>query len=155
MKIELAVRGFRGMEAVVQEVPRVTRRKQRDLLGIAAIQLVANIKDRLSGPGSARRLAVRTGFLRGSWREQRIGQEARRVFSNAKYNMIHEMGGPIKRGGRVVGQMPERPFIRPALKDWIPIAARIFRNQLDEANAEVQRTADRLRREGYAVGATR
>lgn len=35
------------------------------------------------------------------------------------YGPIHEFGGPILRGGRVVGQMPERSFLRRAFEDTV------------------------------------
>lgn len=35
------------------------------------------------------------------------------------YGPIHEYGGAILRGGRVVGQMPERSFLRRAFEDTV------------------------------------
>lgn len=146
MKLKMRVQGIDAMEAVVREVPRREEKAIRQNLDVAAELLVGEIKEELSGPGGARKLHVRSGFLRGSWHRERVDKDTRRVLSTAPYNLIHELGGPIKRGGRVVGTMPERPFLRPAIRTWSKPAEKQWGLTLGKVNREMQTKANRIRR---------
>ena len=108
-----------------------------------ATAYVLFVQAHLSGP-RPQKLGVVTDFLRSrSWKvEKRGGQFApgagRRtagwsVWTTAPYALIHDLGGPIKRGGRVVGRMPARPFMRPGFEDWKPYAKKIFRDNMRQA----------------------
>ena len=88
----------------------------RESLYQSVIYLSGWIKDRrLSGP-RPQFLGVDTGRLRasitGSRTEKIMDTYQAKVGTNVVYGRIHEFGGPI-RGG----QMPARPFMRPAVAD--------------------------------------
>ncbi|MGB0331153.1 MAG: hypothetical protein ACPGPE_04985, partial [Planctomycetota bacterium] len=63
-----------------------------------------------------------TGALSGGIHRVEVSKMHQSVRPTVPYALIHEVGGPIKRGGEVVGKMPERPHLRPAIDDWVPIA---------------------------------
>lgn len=79
-------------------------------------------KERYLSGGSDDVLHVRTGRLRSS-----ITPEVKErgsvidviLGTGVPYGPIHEFGGPIFRGGRVVGEMPERSFLRRAFEDTV------------------------------------
>lgn len=79
-------------------------------------------KEKYLSGGSDDVLHVRTGRLRSS-----ITPEVKErgsvidiiLGTGVPYGPIHEYGGAILRGGRVVGQMPERSFLRRAFEDTV------------------------------------
>jgi hypothetical protein len=153
LRLEVRVQGLEAMKVVTEELPGIARRRIGLQTQTAAFQLENAVRRRLSGPPSGTRLGVRTGALRRSWVAEKIETGRWRVASGLPYNLIHEFGGPIKRGGRVVGQMPVRPFLAPALKDWEPLAAKIFADEIDEVAEEATKIVERLRGEGFTLKA--
>jgi len=79
-------------------------------------------KEKYLSGGSDDVLHVRTGHLHAS-----ITPEVKErgsvidiiLGTGVPYGPIHEYGGAILRGGRVVGQMPERSFLRRAFEDTV------------------------------------
>lgn len=79
-------------------------------------------KEKYLSGGSEDVLRVRTGRLRSS-----ITPDVRErgsivdviLGTGVPYGPIHEYGGAILRGGRVVGEMPERSFLRRAFEDTV------------------------------------
>ena len=146
----MRVQGLEAMKTVLTDYPRIARRKIVLHSSISAFHLENAVRRRLSGTGG-NTLRVRSGRLRGSWKAVKEAPAKWRVSSDEPYNLIHELGGPIKRGGRTIGTMPARPFIAPAIKDWEPISHKVFKDQLNDAAKDAQRIADRLRRKGFTI----
>jgi phage gpG-like protein len=116
---------------------REVQKEHGDLIPVFGQLLVREWKLRLSGPRGQRTLGVVTGYLRGSVRakvaKKSSGVPLAKVGTPAKYALIHEVGGPIVRGGRAVGQMPERPHARPALAAAEPKMLKLFDKRLEDA----------------------
>jgi phage gpG-like protein len=123
------------------------RELMRDLLLRASNKFAgrasrASKKKYLSG-GSEDVLSVRTGRLRSSITPG-VRQDGEDIIislgTGVPYGPIHEYGGAILRGGKVVGQMPERSFLRRALEDTIePFKEDIFTLMLGAARGGFKR----------------
>ena len=162
LRLALRVQGLEAMRVVTEQVPEKAYKTLRDGTRLNAYHLENAIRRRLSGTGG-KTLRVQTGALRGSWKAERLvnrtagGQFASgkgsqwRVASDLPYNLIHEFGGPIKRDGRTIGQMPARPFIAPAIDDWEKLAPLIWEREFDALRDEVQKQVDALRKKGFTI----
>lgn len=125
MVSDFIIEGVRELNALAKNYEGA-RDRVRDLLLRAsnkfALSAEATSKTKYLSGSSPDVLAVRSGRLRSSITPG-VTEQGQSIFismgTGVPYGPIHEYGGPILRGGRVVGQMPERSFIRRAFEDTI------------------------------------
>lgn len=127
MASEFIIEGLKDLADAANNYARA-RGIVRDLIRRAsnkfALEASAASKDKyLTGGGGATDvLNVRTGRLRSSITPgvaERGDEFTISLGTGVPYGPIHEYGGAILRGGKVVGQMRERSFLRRAFHDTI------------------------------------
>lgn len=125
MASEFVIEGVKELAAAASNYGRA-RAIMQDLIRRASNKFAGEStrtsKEKYLSGGSEDVLHVRTGRLRssitpdvkesGSYIDIILG-------TGVPYGPIHEYGGAILRGGRVVGQMPERSFLRRAFEDTV------------------------------------
>lgn len=125
MASKFVIEGLKELSAAASNYGR-SRAIIHDLLVRASSKFAGEAhrvsKDRYLSGGSVDVLKPQTGTLRsrifpdvkerGSMIDVILG-------TGVPYGPIHEYGGAILRGGRVVGQMPERSFLRRAFEDTV------------------------------------
>lgn len=125
MASEFVIEGVKELAVAASNYGRA-RAIMQDLIRRASNKFAGETtrasKERYLSGGSDDVLHVRTGRLRssitpdvkegGSYIDIIMG-------TGVPYGPIHEFGGPIMRGGRVVGEMPERSFLRRAFEDTV------------------------------------
>lgn len=129
VSLEVQLAGLDRTQRLVAGLPRAYMAGAKDGLRKAALTVLRRSREYYltAPPGySFTRLHSVTGKLRqsilASPPEQasygyRVRVGSRRNWPSKPYARIHEYGGPIKRGGRQVGRMPERSYLRTALRD--------------------------------------
>lgn len=132
LKITVDSKNLEAAFRFPEELDKLGPEAKRRVLDRSGLQLVRLWKLAASGPRSGRRIGVVTGALRSGIRMKRVNNDVRHVGTPVPYALIHEFGGNIKRGGAVVGRMPERPHMRPALKALRPHVRRIVTKETRE-----------------------
>lgn len=123
MTSEFVIEGINELTALARNYAEAKARIKDLILRASkkfAIESEAKAKQKYLSGGSPDVLGVRSGRLRSSITPGVKEQGQSVVISmgtGVPYAPIHEFGGPILRSGRVVGQMPERSFIRRAFED--------------------------------------
>lgn len=143
MKISLKVNDPDGIMRALQESPEKLNRAMQTLVDKTTIFLRSRIMSKLHGQV----LTKRSGRLFGGWTRKPAWKTPKGfagiVGTNVKYARIHEYGGTIKRGpikprlkkalkfeiggkvfirrgvGPAIIKMPERPYVRPSIKETI------------------------------------
>lgn len=123
--VGMTVRGFDSFQGHIDGLKISSEKAKDKTLALAAQALAGTWKEWTSGPRSARRIGVRSNFLRGSIQPKPI-RGGWMVSTQARYALAHEFGVP-SRG------LPERPHMRPALLEAEPIMFRIFKGQMEAA----------------------
>lgn len=125
MASEFIIEGLKELSAAAANYGRA-RAIVYDLIVRAsnkfAGQASARSRERYLSGGAQDVLAVASGRLRSSITPGVDPRGADVIISlgtGVPYGPIHEFGGPILRGGKVVGQMPMRSFLRRALEDTV------------------------------------
>lgn len=118
-----------------------------ELFSGAAKKAVGDIADKVAK--TARTLAPVGGT--GNLRKGIVAKSARRgdvaafVYANAPHSHLIELGhqivrgGKLSKGGRVVGYVPARPFLRPALERHRRTGRLIFEKELRKVATKLGR----------------
>ncbi|TXH42912.1 MAG: hypothetical protein E6Q97_34955 [Desulfurellales bacterium] len=125
MSSEFIIEGIKELQALASNYALARERVRAILLRAAgkfALSAETASKQKYLSGGSPDVLGVRSGRLRSSITPG-VSEQGQTITislgTGVPYGPIHEYGGPILRGGRVVGQMPERSFLGRAFDDTI------------------------------------